>query len=129
MSKLIQKRYRIIALIILLLALGTVTYGFAASNSVPDSYAGEGSGDVLGYTVSGITYVLNSTNPNAFDRVDFTLSQSATTVRLGMDSGGAPTWLPAADCSTTNGTDFQCDLTSIGITVEQAGGLHVAAAQ
>ena len=129
MSKIFNSKYRILALVILILILSTAAYGFAGSNTIPDTYAGHGQGLISGYTVSAVTYVLDAGNPNAFDQVDFTLSQSATTVRVGMSAGGGTTWLAAGDCTTGNGTDFVCDLTSVGITVEAATGLHVAAAQ
>ena len=36
--------------------LGSSGFAFMASNSVPTSYAGDGSGDIAGYTVSNVSY-------------------------------------------------------------------------
>jgi hypothetical protein len=127
MFNLFSKRFRIIALLVLVLVLGAATYGFAADNTVPTSYAGEGEGLIDGYTVSGIQYTLDATDPNEFDGVSFTLDQSATTLRVGISVSGTPTWLPAGDCTVTGGVNVSCDLT--GFAVDTAVGLIVAAAQ
>jgi len=126
MSKLIQKRYRVLALIIMILILGTATYGFAATNTMADAgKSGEGQNTISGYTVTNVSYTLNSTDPAELDEVAFTLDTAASSVYAGMDDG-AVQWSP---CSTLNGTDFTCDLTSNTVTTAGAATLHVAAGQ
>ena len=129
MSKLIQYRFRVLALIILLLVLGTATYGFAASNTVADAgKAGEGSNTVSGYTVTAVTYTLDSSDPTQLDAVDFTLDTAATDVYAGIDTNPAST-IQWRSCTNPSGNDFTCDLSTVTISVVNAATLHVAAGQ
>lgn len=73
--------------------------GFAATNTVPSSNAGDGSGTVSGYTISNIHYNLNATNPATADSVVFDISPavpSGGTVEISFDGGS--TW--PATCGT-----------------------------
>ena len=85
-------RLRTLALLAVLLILSAVAYGFAAANTVPVSGAGDGSGAISGYTVSGITYTLNGTDPTKLDKVVFTLAPAVVgapapvTVKIRLDS-------------------------------------------
>ena len=45
-------------------------FGFAATNAVPDSVAGDGAGDVSGITVTDIDWVLDTANPAAVTAVN-----------------------------------------------------------
>lgn len=129
MSKLFQYRYRVLALVIMLLILGTATYGFAASNTVADAgKAGEGSNVVSGYTVTAVTYTLNSSDPNQLDAVDFTLDSAASDVYAGIDTSPSST-IEWRSCTNPSGFDFHCDLSTVTITVTNAATLHVAAGQ
>ncbi len=81
-------RLRSMGVIILALILSAAVYGFAALNTVPDTYAGDGDGDILGYTVSSIVYDLDGDgNPADIDAVSFTLSAAASEVYISFDSG------------------------------------------
>jgi|Deesub1362A_J573_1020465.scaffolds.fasta_scaffold00787_7 hypothetical protein len=113
------------AIVLLLLAvlLAALIYGFAASNTVPTSYAGDGLGTVSGYQVSNIVWTLNSSNPTLMDKVTFTLDASASTVQVTVDGGS--NWL---SCSNTSGNDWECDWTSEP-TVESITELRVVAVQ
>lgn len=103
------------------LALGA--YAYTASNTVPASRAGTGSGAITGYTVSGITYTLDSTTPTNLNAVAFTISPTAAaTVRAQLASGGA--WYA---CVNTAGS-VSCDTTSPQATVAAATQLTVVAA-
>jgi hypothetical protein len=131
MSKFIQYRYRVLALVIMLLILGTATYGFADSNTVPAGSAGEGMGVISGYTVTNVVYTLDASDPTAFSDVDFTLNAAASDVYAGLDDGTGIDWVP---CTTTNpgtDTDFNCDLTlpAMGVTVAGATALHVSSVE
>ena len=57
-------RSRIIGILVVAAALATGAYAFTATNTVPDSQAGSGSGTISGYTVSAIAYQLNTTTPS-----------------------------------------------------------------
>ncbi len=66
---------RLLAVIVLLLMLGTATYAFAAANTVPASLAGDGSGAITGFTISNIHYTLDGANPGGdITNVTFTVS-------------------------------------------------------
>ena len=105
--------------------VATVAVGpaaFAASNVVPASSAGEGTGVVSGYTISAISYTLNGAISSDIDTVTFTATSDAgslaaalTAMQVQFDStagfytctrvGGTP---PAHDisCDTTAGVQL-----------------------
>ena len=86
-------------------ALGLVaaaTVGYANSNTVPGSNAGDGTGTVSGYTVSNIHYTLDSTNPANATSVSFNtlpVMTGTSTRRISLDNGA--NWLPAGNCTGT----------------------------
>lgn len=114
---------RLLAALAIGLAIAGTVLGLAATNVVPDSSAGDGSGNVTGYTVSNITYTLNSANPQQVDKVSFQLSPSgAQTVKASVDNGS--TW---ASCSLS-GSTWTCDFTP-DAAVQPITSLRVVAAQ
>ncbi|KAB8142911.1 hypothetical protein F8S13_11705 [Chloroflexia bacterium SDU3-3] len=126
-SSFLNIRWVLGALFALILA-GTA-YGFAASNTVPTSGAGDGAGAISGYTVGGITYVLNATDPSLIDTVDFTITPAGTnsqptTVKVQVIAGG--TWYTATHGS---GTAWSLDLSSANVTALSVDSLRVVAAQ
>ena len=114
---------RALLVIVLVVLAATGAYIFTASNTVPNTNAGAGSGTITGYTISGVAYNLNSTDPNNIDSVDFTIAPTtAGTVKIQVVNGG--TWY---DCTNTTGS-VTCD-TTVGIqaTVTPANQLTVVA--
>ena len=102
------------------LALGA--YAYTAANTVPASRAGSGSGAITGYTVSGITYTLNGSDPRDVDQVAFSIAPTAAnTVRAQLVSGGA--WYA---CVNTTGS-VTCDTTTPQATAATADQLTVVA--
>lgn len=98
------------------------SYAFTASNTVPTTQAGQGTGSVSGYTVSAVAYSLNASTPSNIDAVTFTISPaSATTVKAQLAAGG--TWY---SCTNTAGSDG-CATTSPQMTVATATTLNVVA--
>ena len=98
------------------------SYAFTASNTVPSTQAGQGTGTVSGYTVSSVAYSLNASTPSNIDAVTFTISPStATTVKAQLVSGG--TWY---SCTNTAGS-VSCATTSPQMTVATAATLNVVA--
>jgi hypothetical protein len=92
----------LVALVVLVLA-GSA-YAFAAANTVPDSAGGYAATEVSGYTVTGIVYDLDATNPTLVDAIKFSISPSSGTVvaaivKIQTETGG--TW---TDCVLTAGT-------------------------
>jgi hypothetical protein len=114
-------RLLIVAVLVVLAATGA--YVFTASNTVPNTNAGSGSGSISGYTISNVAYNVNATNPNNIDTVTFSIAPTAAaTVKIQLLGGG--TWY---DCTNTSGS-VSCD-TTVGTqaTVSPAVQLTVVA--
>jgi hypothetical protein len=107
---------KFLAAIAALMVLSTIAYAFAAAIVVPDTNAGIGNGDILGYTVSAIDYTLNA-DPTNLDSVDITLSTAADEVQVRANGGS---WVACTGGPTT----WSCTL---GITVASAASLEVVA--
>lgn len=105
-------------------AVGGMAY--AASNTVPATVAGSGSGSgaVSGYTVSSLTYTL-ATNPANVASISFTLSATgATKVRVSGDGG--TTWF---NCdSAISGTSVTACATS-GLAISSMSTLQIVATE
>jgi hypothetical protein len=124
-------RPRILVMFALALILAVSAYGFAAANTVSTSGAGDGNAAISGYTVGGIAYTLNGTNPANIDTVDFTITPTGTNpqpsnVQVQLITGGV--WFPAVHGT---GTAWSVDLTSASpvITATNVDNLRVVAAQ
>ena len=99
-------------------------YAYAATNTVPSSAVGSGSGTISGYTVSSIAYTLNATTPTNLDQVAFTISPTtASTVKVQLASAGS--WY---SCTNTAGS-VTCNTTSPQATAAAATQLTVVATQ
>jgi hypothetical protein len=118
-------RVRFIAAAALALVMATAAYGFAASNTVPATNAGEGSGTVSGYTASNVVYVLETADPTKLDTVTFTLTGATTagTVKVQLVSGG--TWYTAANGGS--GDDWTVDPSAGSLNVNAVNTLHIVA--
>jgi hypothetical protein len=119
-------RVRFVVMFILALLIAAVAYGFAATNTVPNSNAGDGSGTISGYTITSVHYTLNATNPANIDTVSFTIAPA-------VPAGGAvevklvSTGTTYSTCTVTTGTSVSCTLT--GVTAAAVNELRVIAAQ
>jgi len=122
MQKRLSKRPRLVAAIVAAGVLGIGTYAFTATNTVPASYAGSGSGTISGYTVSSVQYVLATANPSNIDKVTFTLDASATVVKAKLLSSSST----YTDCTISGGTSVTCDF-SPDVSVTSADQLSVVA--
>ena len=120
--KRINGRSRIIGILVVAAALATGAYAFTATNTVPASNAGSGSGTISGYTVSAVAYQLNATTPSDIDSMTFTLNAAATTVKAKIVSG-ATTY---TDCSIAGGVNVTCNF-SPDIAITTADQLSVIA--
>lgn len=129
-------RIRTIAAIAAALVLATVAYGFAASNDVAISNAGDGEKAISGYHVTNVTYDLNATDPINLDGLSFDIAPDNSgaqpdTVKVQLTAGGA--WYEA-----TAGTApaWSVDLTpgnngvpaNTPVTVESVDNLRIVAA-
>jgi hypothetical protein len=113
---------KLFVIVLIVLVFATAAFAFAASNTVPASYAGEGASVTSGYTVSSVLYNLNTTTPSNIDSVTFTLNASATTVKIRLVTTGS-----YYTCSNTSGTNWSC--TTSGATVAAADEFRVVASQ
>jgi hypothetical protein len=122
MKRAIIGRSRILGALVVAVALGTGAYAFTATNTVPGSSAGSGSGTISGYTVSGIAYTLNATTPSDIDSMTFTLNANAATVKAKIVSGSTT----YTDCSIAGGVNVTCNF-SPDIAITTADQLSVIA--
>ena len=104
-------------------SIGFSAYAFTATNTVPNSKAGEGTSTVSGYTITNIDYTLNGTDPSSIDADDFDLSASPPVgsdviIKLNTQKYTC-TFLAAA---------VSCDTTSPQATVTPTTSLTVIAA-
>ncbi len=124
-----KRRRRAVLALLLAIAAAIAAYGFTATNSVPESGAGDGTGVISGYTVSAISYALNSADPSKIDSVSFNLAATAgagtpTNVRAALSDGTTSTWSSAC----TGGSPWVCSFTTPP-SVQPATQLRVIAAQ
>jgi hypothetical protein len=128
---------RTIKLSFLLLAVMVFTmamYGFANANTVPASYAGDGSNDVTGFVISDIHYTLNPSTPANVNRVEFTVSPAIPaggSVYITL-SGDVINPLDVSRLCTFAGTAVTCDFTAapaVTVPVVDIEFLRVIAAQ
>ena len=120
----LRRPSRTLIVAILALSIGAGVYAYAATNTVPGSTAGSGSGAISGYTVSSIAYTLNATTPTNLDQVAFTIAPIvASTVKVQLAAAGS--WY---SCTNTAGS-VTCNTTSPQATAVAATQLTVVAAQ
>jgi hypothetical protein len=115
---------KLFIVVLVVLVFATAAFAFAASNTVPASYAGEGSSVTSGYTVSSVAYNLNATTASNIDSVTFTLNAVAATVNVRLVTTGS-----YYACTNTSGNNWSCDTTSPQATVAAADEFRVVATQ
>src|SRR3954451_16512349 len=115
------------------LAIAGGAYAFTASNTVPTSNVGAGSGTVSGYTVTNIHYALNATTPSNIDSLTFTVSPAIPSTGTGKVSVSAAltTGGPNAyTCTTTVAADaVTCTPPSPQLTADKLSSVTGVAAQ
>ena len=141
--RLLRPRTFVVAAVAMLLSGGA--YAFTASNTVAATTAGNGSGTISGYTVSGVTYTLSTASPGTaaspvITGVSFTLSAEAVAANVSaVISGSSSTSEDYNPCTNSGGTTtsgetsggtWTCDLSgTAGEPVADATTLTVTAAQ
>lgn len=103
-------------------AVGIGGLAFTASNTVPGTKAGDGSGAVSGYTISGVHYALQSADPTKFDTVTFNLdatpaSGSTIKVKVGGSWYSCTNVTTAVTCNTSGGSPSVQPTTSLQVVV------------
>jgi hypothetical protein len=130
-------RVRFIAMLVFFALFASAAYGFAATNTVQTTGAGDGQGTISGYTTSAIAYTLNSTTPSNIDAVAFTLTPATglatapTVVKVKLLSTGTTyaACTLAASQPASPASAWTCNVTSLSQTVATANELRVIAAQ
>lgn len=112
--------FKMFVVLLMVLAFATAAFAFAANNSVPPSYAGEGSSITSGYTVTNVVYNLNTTTPSNVDSVSFTLNAAASTVKVRLVTTGS-----YYSCTNPSGFNWNCGTS--GVTVLAANEFRVIA--
>ena len=111
MRNLLRPRTFVVAAVAMLLSGGA--YAFTASNSVPATTAGNGSGAISGYTVGSVTYTLSQSDTGATDAspvitgVSFTLAPAT-----GSGDTAAPTVVDAVITGTSAHDYSSCSLSA-----------------
>ena len=134
MSRVLKARNsRIAVAVVVALAIGGGAYAFTASNTVPASTAGAGSGAVSGYTVTNLHYTLNATSPSNIDSLTFTISPSVPSTGTGkvvisaaLSTGGPTNYTCTTD---STGAVATCATVSPQLTAALLTGVTVVAAQ
>jgi hypothetical protein len=104
-------------------ALAAGAYAFTASNTVPATKAGSGSGNISGYAVSSVSY---TNTDNTITGVSFNLDAAAGQVNVQLDSTGGA-WY---DCGASAGTTpFAVSCTGLSVPAADADSLTVFARQ
>lgn len=101
-------------------------YAFTASNTVPNTKAGDGTGTVAGYVLSSVHYTPNATDPSTLDSVSFNLDSTpaaSSTVKAKIDGTWYDCTVPTASPNTST-----CDTTADHPAVFDADSLEVVAA-
>jgi hypothetical protein len=111
-------------IVLIVLVFATSAFAFAATNTVPATYAGEGASTTSGYTVSAIDYNLNATTASNIDSVTFTLNAAASTVKVRLVTTGS-----YYSCTNTSGNIWSCATTAPQVTVTAADELRVVASE
>ncbi|MBA3348288.1 MAG: hypothetical protein H0T13_06975 [Actinobacteria bacterium] len=122
MLKTLIGKSRLLGTLVVAGAMATGAYAFTATNTVPTSSAGSGSGTISGYTVSAIAYQLNATTPTDVDSVTFTLSANATVAKAKIVAGSST----YTACSIAGGVNVTCNF-SPDIAITTADSLSVIA--
>ncbi|GAB4459278.1 MAG: hypothetical protein HRF47_18600 [Chloroflexota bacterium] len=119
-----RRSSKMFVVVLLALVFATAAFAFAATNTVPGTYAGEGAGTVSGYTVTNVVYNLNATNASNIDSVSFTLNAAASTVKVRLVTTGS-----FYNCTNTSGFNWTCNTTAPQATVAAADELRVIASE
>ena len=125
--------FRTTTVILLVLIIAAVTYGFAAANTFAPSLAGEGEEAVTGFAISNIHYTLDvSSNPGTITTVTFTTIPdvpSGGTVYVVAEKITATAGEVVSQACTVTGASVSCPFAANALTVPFIESLRIIAAQ
>lgn len=129
-------RARLIGLVAFASVSAVAAFGFTASNTVSTSTAGSGSGTISGYTVSGVKYTLDTTDPSKFASVKFDVEGSdvSLTTAYSIDAKLDTAWSNSCGTRTYAAgppakTTVTCTFSGTLPAVSTASSLTVVVAQ
>jgi hypothetical protein len=119
---------RLLVVVILTLIVAATVYGLAAANVVPESGAGDGANSITGYTVTNVTYTLDTT-PYNLSKVTFNINptsaaQAPVTVKVALVDPPV-TWYA---CTVGTSPSWSCTF-SPAVPITPTNKLRVVAAQ
>lgn len=102
--------------------MGVSGFAFTASNTVDPSKAGDGTGAVSGYLVTGVHYGLNATDPTKADSVTFNLNStpvagSTIKTKVGGSWYTCTNDVAAITCATTSPQATVQPITTLEVVV------------
>ncbi len=119
------RNFKVLFVVLVIAILSVSAYAFAASNTLPATKAGDGTGAVSGYTVTSVVYTLNATDPSTLDSVEFDLGAAAATGKVKAQLVATTgTWYTCTQVGVT--TVWTCSTT--GLTASSVDQLRVIAA-
>lgn len=103
-------------------SIGVAGFAFTASNTVPATKAGDGSGAVTGYVASSVHYALNAADPTKADSLTFTLDSApvaGSTIRakVGGNWYSCTNVTVAVTCATTSPAATVVSMTTLEVVV------------
>ena len=117
-TSLLTRPRTIVTVAILTAILAAGAYAFTASNTVPSSNAGSGSGTVSGYTATNVSYTLTAADPTTIDTLTFDISPTtASTVKV--KAGTTASWKNCTNSSGTITCDYSAAPISVGAVLDQ----------
>ncbi len=126
----IKNKPKSIILLLVLAIIGAIVYGITASNTVPESGAGEGSGIISGYVIENITYNPLHDDPTKlksilFDAYPIGSNQPVSSVFISVDDG-----ISWTSCEIYAGVNLFCEF-ALGVepSIANATNLQVVAVQ
>jgi len=117
-----KRTIKMVAILVMALVLASITYAFAAANTMPAGPIGAGEGEkaVTGYTISNVQFTL-AADPSELASVSFDITPVPGTVRVQLvDTTGV--WYDCTEAANTT-----CTLT--GATVLSADQFRVIAVE
>ncbi len=116
-------RPRSFGMLVLALILAASVYGFAATNTVEATSAGDGATVISGYNIVSVNYsIFGDSDPSDIDAISFDLQATVASVWVSLDNGA--NW---TDCTgSISGTNVTNCAMSVAVT--SATQLRIVAA-
>ena len=87
---------KVLGVVLVVGMISAGTFAFTNTNTVDESFAGQGTDAITGFIVSGVTYASSATNPHKMSSVTFSLDKAAKEVKISV--------VDAADVALTGAT-------------------------